>query len=321
MRRAALILALALALAACGSGGPIDIGSKQIPVDITLGESAGARPPALNPAPIGFPGFLQPPIPRPEPGGPRLVPPARACPIANPLDASLLVARASAPLAPAEATYPFRNQGSFSVGGVGTSYPSVTERTVGDVRAVADGVFEFDVSIELLSDTTTTTYRVVDDPDALERGVFITRIITARASGADAFVPHRPIQLMPFPPPEFGTNLEDELANLQGQNYRSAGTDPLTQTTMVLEASITGKTRVDACGEWIDAFEVEVVDGRIVGPDKQITFTGRYAIAPQYGGLVIEDDIDLVGTENFQDIESRNRARITVVPKDARAAG
>ena len=316
--RASLIACL-LAAVSCAPSAPLEIGSKEIPVNITLGEQASvARPPALNPAPAAFPGFIQPPIPRVEPG---LVPPPvepGACPIANPLDAAELVARATAPLEPRPGTYAFRNTGEFTVGdAVPVPYPEISQRRVRAIRAIeGESNYEFDVSIPVADETTTTTYRVLNSGDTPDRGIYIARVVTERSDGADAFVPTPPVLLMPFPPPEVGTNLEDELSEVIGENYRSSGTDPISQTTMILEAKIDGKVRVDACGEWIDAFDIVVLDGRIVGPAKQVAFTGRYAIAPQYGALVVEDDIELNGTDNFERVSSVLRARINRVPRE-----
>jgi hypothetical protein len=313
-------MVVALGAAACsGPRAPLEVGSKEIAADILIGESPDAlpsRPPGANPGSFAFPGFLEPPIPRLEPG---VVPPpqfARDCPIADPLDAALQVARASAPRPPKERPYAFRNTGWFQAGeGPRVDYPRVTERRVDDVAT--DGAnFEFDVAVDLADETTTTTYRVVNEAPTPERGIYIIRVVTERSDGADVFVPQTPILLMPFPPPELGSNLEDELAELTGEEYRSSGTDPLTQTTLVLEAKVAGKTRVDACGEWVDAFDVEVISGRIVGPGKQIEFTGSYAIAPQYGGLIVEDDIRLGGLDAFEPVKSRNRARINRVPAE-----
>ena len=325
VKRVGLVAALALAVGACaGPSAPLEIGSKEIPVDITLGDQGQTPPPrplGANPSPLAFPGFIQPPIPRPQPGLTEPHPGVGACPLADPLDAALLVARRSAPALPAQGAYRFRNQGSFTVDGVETAYPPTTKRTVVDPRPIdAEGNFEFGVRISLIDETTTTTYRVLNGGTLPDRGIYIVRVITERASGTDSFVPHQPILLLPFPPPELGTNLEDEIDDARGDTYRSSGTDPLTSTTMILEARLAGKARVDACGEWIDAFDVEVITGRIVGPSKQITFTGRYAVAPQYGGLIVEDDIQMEGTQDFVPVASANRARINRVPRDPQPA-
>lgn len=325
MSARALGLAAGLALVACACAGPrapLEVGSKEIPIDVDFGRpDPPARPPNLNPSPVGFPGFIEPPLPPVQPGGPLIPPPlAEACPRADPLSSPTLVARLTAPVPPVEATYVFRNAGSFQIGdGAEQSYPPTSERRVHGVRTHDEGAFEFQVTTRLGTDTTTTTYRVVNaGPD---RGVFLASVVTERAGGADAFVPLTPILLLPFPSDDPGTGLEDEVEGAVGREYRSSGTDPLTQTTMVVEARIADtKTRVDACGAWIDGYEVEVLQGRIVAPAKQLSFSGRIVIATQYGALVTEDEIQLSGLDGFEQLDSRNRARITRVPLDPAGA-
>src|SRR5687768_4703045 len=138
MRQRTAILAC-LALLTAGCGGPraaLEIGSKEIPVDIVLGDQrAQALPPQpdVNPVPRGFPGFIQPPIPGIELGAPG--PPqerAEPCPIASALDAALLVAREEAPKPPAPARYRYRNAGTLTIGeGAPVAYPPEMMRTVG----------------------------------------------------------------------------------------------------------------------------------------------------------------------------------------------
>lgn len=323
-RIAAAAAVLALALSACG--GPniaLEVGSKEIPVDIVFGGKRAAPPPppaGADPGPIGFPGFIQPPPPRLEPGVPPVPgPPPPSCPIANPLDASLLVARLTAQ-PPVPATYVYKNEGKLKAGDASTEYPAVTTHVVQNVQSQpAEEFFDYDVVATVAGVATTTTYRVRTGGQAPDRGIYIVQTVRRSPTRTQAFTPSAPILLLPFPSPEYGTNLEDEIDGYRGQRYRSAGTDPLTQTTMVLEATFIGKTRVDACGEWIDAFEVEVTLGSIVGPGQQLDFTGRFAVAPQYGALIVEDTLHMTGTEDFgtedqQTIEINNRSRITKIP-------
>jgi hypothetical protein len=262
---------------------------------------------------LGFPGFIEPPVPRPAPGRPLPPrPPQAACPAAHPFDASLLVAPNNAPRPPREASYTFRNNGFVEVAGAGRiAYPSTTRRTVTDVRALdEEGNFEFDVDAEVGGPDTATTYRVLNAGPTPDRGLYIARIRT----GGDVFSPEPAVLLMPFPPPELGTNLEDEAARAAGPNYRSAGTDPTTGFTLAIEAHLDGKERVDACGEWVDAWRIAIDAGRIVGPGKDLTFDGSFNIATQYGGLVVQDDIHMEGTDGLVALESHNRASINSVP-------
>jgi hypothetical protein len=322
-RKVAAALTLVVFTGACAAPrAGLEVGSKDVPVNIVLGRQgdAVAPPPSFTPNP-GFPGFIQPPIPRPEPGAP---PPAGPilgpCPLANPLDPSELVANRDAPYAPARGTYTYRNAGTLSVGDVTTEYPDSMTRRVRAVRATGSGTdFEFDVDVTVAGVTTTTTYRALNSGLTPDRGLYIVQVVTPRPEGTESFTPDPPILLMPFVSPEYGTNLEDELDRTRGEGYRSQGTDPLSQTTMTLEAKIDGKSRVNACGEWVDAFDVVVTQGQIVGPTKQLTFSGHYIVAPQYGGLVVEDHITMSGTETRPDgmlepVSSDVRSIIDVVP-------
>ncbi len=325
MRRGAGIAALALLLAACAPGSGIEIGSKDVPVDIVLGDQrppVRALPPGAGPV-TGFPGFIAPPVPRPDPGAPPPpAPPPQECPLASPFDAAKLVARKAAPAAPVPAAYLYRNAGTLKIGeGAATAYPPEQTRTVNNVRVVNAGTYEFDVAVLLAGTTTTTTYHVINAGDTPDRGIYIVGIVTLYPDGdtqAWSPDPDQPLLLMPFPPPEYGSNLEDELDRQRGAEYRSAGTDPLSQTTMALQAQIEGKERANACGEWVDAYSVRVISGKIVGPTQNVDFSGTYLIAPQYGALVVQDNLTFTGTQNDEPFESRNRATINRVPVEPR---
>lgn len=321
LRRIAAIGAMVVALAGCsGPKIPLEVDAKQFPVDILLGSQRTPAPPppaGSDAGPIGFPGFLQPPAPRPLPG---LLPPPdtgpiNPCPAANPNDPSLLVARLTA-IPPAPATYVYGNSGTIKTGdAVSVEYPPTTTRTVQNVKPGTDG-FDYDVAATVAGATTTTTYRVRTGGQTPDRGISIVQIVTRDRQRTQSFTPSTPILLLPFPSPEYGTNLEDELDQYRGQRYRSAGTDPISQTTMVLEATLTGKHRVDACGEWIDAFDVEVLTGSIIAPGRQLDFTGHYRIAPQYGTLIVEDDLLMTGTDGGVAVRVQNRSSIRQVPRD-----
>jgi hypothetical protein len=324
IRTVAGIALLALSSAACaGPHAPLEIGSKDVPVDIVLGQQQQLIAPAPGSNPVaGFPGFISPPIPIPEPGAPP--PPAQPpqkCPLASPFDASKLVAYQTAPKPPVPATYVYRNNGMLKVGaGVATSFPPEQTRTVRNVKPDGSGNFDFDVAALLEGVLTTTTYRVMNTEPTPDRGVYIAAVVTTFADGTtESFNPDQPILLMPFPAPELGTGLEDEINHTRGQGYQSAGTDPISQTTMDVQAKIDGKTRANACGEWVDAWDIEVTQGKIAGPTKNVDFTGHYLIAPQYGGLVVQDDLSFSGTENVTEtIDSHNVATIDRVPVEPR---
>ena len=321
--KAIVLLALVLFLPACaGPRIPIQIGTKEIPVDIILGEQNKVELPLLptgsNLSPIGFPGFIQPPIPRKNAGtGFVPPPPAPPCPLADPQAPAESVAHDSAPKPPRDASYPYRNSGFFRTEGKGTSaYPPQIVRRVHDVVVASNGDFDFQVSIGLAGTETTTSYHVTNNPDSVNRGVFMTQVITPRENGFDSFTPSPPVLLMPFPSREFGTNLEDETNSVVGRKYRSSGSDAGHGTSMVLEAQINGHYFVDACGKHLDSWDVEVTNGQIVGPGKNLSFTGHYYVGTEYGGLVLKDDLRFSGIDGTDNVTVNNTSTINQVPLD-----
>ncbi|MCA1840283.1 MAG: hypothetical protein ABR507_02320 [Actinomycetota bacterium] len=307
-------------LSACGPHIPVEIGTKEVAVDIVLGEQNKAEPPLgpsnINLSPLGFPGFIEPAIPR---FGTGFVPPAPppACPVADPQAPAELVAFDSAKKPPLDAVYPYRNSGFFRTQGKGTSdYPPQITRRVHDVVPASNGDYDFMVSIGLGGTETTTSYHVTNNPDSVNRGVFMTQVVTPRENGFDSFTPSPPITLMPFPAREFGTNLEDETNSLVGRKYRSSGSDASQGTSMVLEAQVDGKSLIDACGHHLDAWDIEVTTGQIVGPGKDLQFTGHYFLATEYGALVVKDDLRFSGTDGLDSVTINNISTIDVLPKE-----
>lgn len=327
MRKLALAVCMVL-LASCGGPRtPLDVGAKEFPANILLGKRAAdialPPPPARSNTDLSFfPGFLQPPIPRAQPGE---VPPVDAvsdCPVADPNGPSDLAAFNRAPKPPVPATYVYRNSGGFEIaGGEKGPYPPSSTRTVKNVRMLGAEEYEYDLEIFEGGRTTTTTYRVISTPSNPRRGIYLVQVVAPGSRGTDHFRPDPPILLMPFPPPEFGTNLEDETSQSTQGQYRTSGTDPLTQTTMVLEARISPespKLRADACGEWVDGWDIEVTFGRIVSNGiqgvKDISFTGHFSLATQYGGLVVRDQIVMSGRDGVDEITSAKISTINSVP-------
>ncbi|HVE92499.1 MAG TPA: hypothetical protein VNE62_09415 [Actinomycetota bacterium] len=320
------LLALAAAGALLASGcakSDFRVGTREFAQDIILGDQskspAPAPVPGSNPVPVGFPSFLQPVPPRVlTPGAlpvatrpPKLRGP---CPAADPNDAALLAAGNRSPLPPKAGSYTFRNApGGFTqTGAARTALPELSRRTVSDIRQGGQS-FEYDVAETLGDATTTNRFEVRNDGPTPERGLYLVRT----TSGRDVFQPRPRILIMPFPPPEFGTNLEDEAAQTAGPTFRSAGTDPEHQVTMALEGRLNPeKDRVDACGEWVDAINVVITSGRIVAPGKDVTFKGRYGVATQYGGLIVRDEIEQSGTEGLTPVSRKNTATIAEVPRE-----
>ncbi|GAC1422256.1 MAG: hypothetical protein NVSMB57_15520 [Actinomycetota bacterium] len=218
-------------------------------------------------------------------------------------------------------TYQYRNKGTLLDNGTGNDipFPPQQTRTVQNVKDIGSGNYEFDVATLLLDVTTTTTFRVVNGGTTPDRGIYIVQVVSKFADArTEAFTPDQPILLMKFPPQEFGTNLEDSLNRQKGSAYESTGTDPLSQTTMLLQATIVGKQRVNACGTWVDSYDVQVLTGKILSPTKNIDFKGHFYVAPQYGGLIVQDDLTFQGTDGTRHVRNSNVSSINIVPHDPR---
>ncbi|HVE75572.1 MAG TPA: hypothetical protein VND22_02265 [Actinomycetota bacterium] len=322
---AILALLVLLGTACAGPKIPLEVGVKEYPTDVILGaqpEPAPPPPPSANLTP-GFPGFLQPPPPTRElPPEPIRVP----CPEAHPFTAPKERAPNRATQAPQPASYKFRNNGTFAVTNTANgkvvrgAYPAESDRKVLNPQRSDQGGFSFQVEIPQGDRTTTTHYSVTpESPIPSQAGLFIRQIVTRYPDGsADPFDPVGPgLKLIEFPAEP-------------GKNWDTAGTDP-DGTAMLFHArigievadgddvntdpDIEAVVRIDACGEFIQAWLIEVTGGRIVGPGKDITFRALYAVATQFGGLIVYDNVCMSGTDNGNQISNCNEATINSVPK------
>lgn len=101
-----------------------------------------------------------------------------------------------------------------------------------------------------------------------------------------------------------------------GQSFHTAGTDGA--TTMSYTSTVSqDRPRVDACGDLIDAYQIDL-EGTVSQPSETTgqpvsgDFTAAYAIAPQFGGLIVEETTRVVS-----DVASKKwHAVINRIPKD-----
>jgi hypothetical protein len=321
-RVGALVL-VALLTAACGGpANPVDLGFKEVPTDVVLGTQTSApvsRPsadgggPRLIPLPPSVVALPPPPFEparRPAPAPPQ----APQCATADPLRAPAVEAPSSIAAPPKDAQYLYRNKGSFEVSGAQArrgAFPESSLRTV-KVLGVSDDARTFDFNVaETLSDiTTSTTYRVVKPiPNAVpppgaasDAGLFILRIDSSRANGEKAeFSPAPALRLATFP-------------LVRGAQVQSRGVDPTSATTMAFTSTVAGKARVDACGEPLDSFTLELTEGTVLSPDQDLEFAATYALGTQYGGLILRDTVAFTGTDGDAGVSRSNTATITRAP-------
>lgn len=297
---------------------PLEVGVREFPTDVLFGRRDTPPPPrpSSNPNP-GFPVLVSPvsqgtlPLPS-TPSAPS------ACPQAHPFTAPRHIAGTTSDRAPIAATYPFRNDGFSEQVRDGTTtvtnYPPESSRTVTDVQTDSDGSFTFRVIDDLSGAGTATRFEVVpESPLADQAGLFITQI----ESPVDVFTPQPKLKILQFP-------VEN------GFQWDAVGTDPFSQITMSFHgrigqevpdgpddgdaADLEPKVRVDACGEVIQAWYVDITQGQLIGPQSNQNFITSYAIATQFGGLIVREHTEVSGNEGSVQFANNRTATISREP-------
>lgn len=323
-RRLAGPAALALALVTTGCGGPdvpFDVTTKEIASDIVMGDGDKKVPPVPLP-PTGLDVSLAPregaiapprfipdrtPDPTPVSNPTTTAQPLPACATASPFAAPALAAELHVDDMPAAATYAYRNEGTATVSGVNASeerYSAPSSRQVLAVERTPEG-FRFDVLATLGDTVTRTSYRV-NRIGALpgEQGLFITAVHTTEPDGSvHLFEPTPPVTLVAFPAES-------------GATWRGTAVDAGNGVILRYEGSVGPLQRVDACGQLIDAVSV-TLKGELFESGREspgVQFTATYAVATQYGGLSVKDDVDIIRTHSTGAVNRRNVATINSVP-------
>lgn len=366
-RRALPSAAGAVLLLATGCAGPVaplEIGMNTRAVNLLLGERltvvtqgpppvvpVGVAPP-LPPSSPGDLSVLPPPPPQPPLELPPILPPdipPGPCPAAAPDAALLNLATRTITLPPAPAKYTYRTTGGvfaakpdpsntkFPLAFNVATLPQTTTREVTNVeREVGTKSYLYDVvtTMDVMTGTgkktqkkSTATYRIVpewtpasppqqiDDNDGLlgarsKPGLYLMRVDSPSGT---------------FVVPEPGLKLV-ELPIQLNASFQTAGTDG--STTMSYTSTVNrDQPKVDACGELIDAFQIDL-KGTISQPSRQTdgviigNFTASYAIAPQFGGLIVQEATDVTSDANGVPLAKRTlNATINRVPEKPKAPG
>lgn len=310
----AALAALFLVAACAGPRAPIDVGSKEVPIDLLLGAKVAKvaqapLPPLEIPVtPQGLVTFR--PVPVLEPPAPATTEPPGPCPEMDPLAVPKKVATNNISAPPKPGTYTARTVGRFRVGGANAQdvllNPSSTI-VVGSPMQEAAGTTTFDFTVKNGNAETTSTYRIVPlgvspSPPAPPSAGGVTATVPndapklspaapglylARVSspGSVGFTPTAPGILVTRFPIDLGTTID------------TSGTDGVTTTSW--RTTVKAKETVDACGTPIDTYRIELSNGRTVtGKNAEsITFTGVINLGTQYGGLPLFQRTDATGTQ------------------------
>jgi hypothetical protein len=219
---------------------------------------------------------------------------------------------------PRAGVYPYRQEGSYQVdGGPKQPLPEGGERVVTNVVRRSDGTYAFDVAATQLGATTTTTYNVLSPsghPDV--DGIYITGIVIDRADGnREAFTPIGAqgagygLRILPLPAATAAT-------------WRSVASDPVRGSSMILDGVVKEPGRVDACGTVVEGWSSQVsIESRAFGRVEPARISATYIIAPQLGGLIVGDVVEVVDAQPDHQVAQRSSALInSLVPVRAARA-
>lgn len=81
------------------------------------------------------------------------------------------------------------------------------------------------------------------------------------------------------------------------ETFQSTAVDPKSGQTIVQDGAMRGRARVDACGELVDGWRVETTQVR---SDIGGQTTYNYVLAPQYGGMLILEEVSIVSEEGIE---------------------
>jgi hypothetical protein len=215
---------------------------------------------------------------------------------------------------PTAAQYLFRTDGTFKTSGADARegrFPSASLRTVsGGIPNASDNGFFFNVQETLGSVTTKTDYEVITSQPlgtAFAPGIYLYRVTSRGSDGQeDVFQPSPSLPLAAFP-------------LTRGARIEARGVDPTTASAMSFVSTVAGKARVDACGEPLDSWTLELTQGRFLRPEKDtdLEFSATYSLGTQFGGVILRDTVAYAGTEQGSGLSRTVTSTIAQVPRPA----
>lgn len=291
--RALLALACALTLlTACGPKSELKLGLRSVAITVPrlITPALELVPPSAEPVPVALPdlppvdSLLPPAAPAPA---------ASACPTADPFDAPALAATPLVPKAPAPDAYTQLSLGAYVNGGKPGGLLGLvrTEVKALDKSTTSVGQLVESWSVERVDaankSTAVEVYRLVHrsaSPLATAAGIYLVGLAwDDPVRGKLRFEPAgNGLHILPNPV-QLATN---------AAQYVGAATDPATLTTLALTRNVTGRKRVDACGQLVDTFTVKLL-GTLTTTRTQRQVEWVQQLATAYGGANVEETLTL----------------------------
>jgi hypothetical protein len=326
MIRRALALLLPLLVAGCGPSVPAQIGMKNVPLDITVGnpQTPETRHPgmaapapvaealpayvipsgdvaAVAPVPLHRATFVVPPLPVDTPA---------VCAQLDPTKPSPAAATPEVANAATLGRWSFRQTGTVTrAGAAATPLDGAAGRTVSNARENSQGVFSFtetgaalgfpDSSADYTSSNSTAT---PNTPLVSPASRFaLARLSIPVVGGSLVFQPASALTLLSTPAAkasQYKPDPTNPAAPGTTGTWKDSQSDPVSGTTVSIDASNLGRIRVNACGTPVDAWQVQatlqVVGTRVntasgtVPATTNLTMNVTYAVATGLGGLIVQ---------------------------------
>lgn len=228
---------------------------------------------------------------------PRTAPPA--CPSASRTAAAPEEAPTNARGVPTEGAYNWKYDGTqevASIKGLKFKISGFERRTVRAIGKISDTEFRFTTFQSDLQtkDIVATRYKVKTEAAAArapqtttragepDRGMAIERIdhFDPRTGNTkDTFVPNPPVLLVPLP-------------ILVGEEFQSLGVDPVTRERLQVQGVVKNRQFVDACGELIDGWTVEMNQTSTSPEGVEKTRKYTMIVATQKGAIPIGEFVE-----------------------------
>jgi hypothetical protein len=325
-RRRALAVAMAAAavLAACGPEPRLRLSMRNVGVTVPrLVAPAVELVPVDAPPPVALPPVpplvtqLPSPVQAPPPEPSAVAEPApAACPAASPFAVPKAVAVETVDRPPAEQHFVQASTGTFTSGSTEGRLDGPVEVTIAHLPSTTTGSGQQVRPWRVQQVDTTTQARSVavyqlllpsTAAGASAPGVYLVGLawsdpvrgeLTFQPSGNGLFVLPSPV-----------------VVAQNDAQYAGLATDPNTLTTLALTRNVRARKRVDACGQLVDTWTVEMT-GRLVAPGAQWNLTWTQQIATAYGAVTVEERVgldDVTGGRSWQ-----RKLVSTSVPEEAR---
>lgn len=323
-RRALVVALVGLASAACVSADAPGVSIDSVEADVVFGidkpsdavvpanTNVGAIPPAATTAGFDFGRFRNPASDRLPPLVDVAQTPA-TCPTAPPTAAARDQVDASITGAPREGSYLWKRRGTQrSQQGeevVTTEIKGFERREIRNVQPYDDPFDENAYTFEMVQSlldrpvVQVRTFLVKPETSAQVAPGGVPSVDEPRANDPEGGVSLIGIE-------EFDEN-DQRIGTFQPSNgllylglpvdpaetFQSTATDPKTGQTIVQEAAVRGRARIDACGDLVDGWRVETTQTR---SDVAGSVSYNLLIATQYGGVPILEEISTTAADGSE---------------------